>query len=176
MSEKLLEKKFSKLVMVHDGNLSYWQDAEKRVMKVGESLRNHREQSDMFAALDTEELELTRQVPNIKPLLLTKLASLALGFEAELGEVVDRLEGQAGEVAGLAREVVQAGAGLQLGSLTATRPGRHCLAHQLELAARIDRLYTNQQLGMVTWLQGRHLDVSVWRVASNLAQLSLLSL
>eukprot|EP00092_Neocalanus_flemingeri_P013167 GFUD01014186.1.p1 GENE.GFUD01014186.1~~GFUD01014186.1.p1 ORF type:complete len:179 (+),score=53.97 GFUD01014186.1:226-762(+) len=172
MSAKQFEKTFDKMIEAHEENISSWKEMEKEVNKAVEGLINHRDQGEMFTKLDVDNLELHRSFPDIKLQLLYKLNSISLQFEAKLNEFLDTFSTQKSTLVELSSKCSSISSSILLPTMINPRPGKTCLAHQLELSHKLSRLYTSIYLGLSTWLEGRHEDKSVWSINKELSSIT----
>jgi len=172
MTAKQLEKAVDKLIESNEENISYWKDINKEVKKAVEGLINHREQEEMFDKLDVDQLEIHKNFPDIKKQLLYKVYDISLQFEAKLREFLDTLSTQKNTIEELSSQCSSISSSLPLPTLIDPRPGKACLAHQLELSHKLTRLYNSISLALSAWLEGRHQDKSVWTIHKELSKVT----
>merc|ERR1712202_76702 len=114
------------------------------------------------------QLELSHNLAR----LLYKLDSIALQFETKLREFIDTFSIQKNTLSELSSQCSSISSSLPLPTLINPRPGKSCLAHQLELSHNLARLYNSIGLGLSTWLEGRHEDKSVWSINKELSSVT----
>jgi len=174
MSVKQLEKHIEKLTAQHEENIQYWTEVEGEVEKTLERFQNHSEQIETFTRLQlSTSLEMMREFPDIKDQLLQKLTNLSLQFESKILEYHEVFSSQRDSMEELSEKCCEVSAQLAVIQLVEERPGDFCLSSRLEQTNKLVSLYNSLELGLACWLDQRHQDISVWRISSQLSQLSL---
>ena len=172
MSSKQLEKAIDKMIAVHEENLKFWRQVAKEVHKTVEGILNHREQGEMFTALGVNNMEICKAFPDIKSDLLYKLHFISLQLEFKLREFLETFSSQKNSMVELSSQCLSITSATPLPGMISAKPGKTCLAHQLELVHNLATLYSSVLLGLTTWLEGRHTDKSVWDINKELMRVT----